>query len=137
MYQFFDHTADIGLRIRAPDFETLMAEGGAAICACLVDKPNAIRPTEQRVISLSNEERDYLLFDWLSELLFLFESEQLVFSRFEIKLDRSGGMRAQVFGECFSLDRHGRGREIKAVTYHGLRVERAHGGWFAEVILDI
>ena len=61
----------------------------------------------------------------------------MVYATFEVAV-REAGLTATAFGEPFDPARHGIGREVKAVTYHGLSVERQPDGtWLAEVIVDI
>jgi SHS2 domain-containing protein len=78
----------------------------------------------------------YLLADWLSELHFTFESRRLLLSQFEVTVGPNG-LDATAQGETADETRHMLDHEIKAVTYHGLRVEQINGDWLAEVILDI
>jgi SHS2 domain-containing protein len=138
VYEYFDHTADVGIRVTAADLETLFSDAGIALFGLIVDDPSQIRTVEECTIRVAGtmDETDYLLFDWLNELLRLFEETQLVFCQFDVTLS-ADGIKAVGRGEPFDPDRHGPGNEVKAVTYHGLRVEPTPGGWEAEVILDI
>jgi SHS2 domain-containing protein len=136
MYETFEHTADLGLRIRAPDKDTLFAEAGLCLFSTIVEDLSAIRPEMMVEIALSGEEIDYLLFDWLRELLYRFDAEHWLFSRFEVDVGGKGST-AKAWGEKFDAERHGLGHEVKAITYHGLSVEETADGWLAEVIVDI
>ena len=136
MYETFEHTADLGLRIRAPDLDTLFAEAGQALFAAIVEDLGAVQPRRQVAISLTGEDRDLLLFDWLRELLFHFDVEHLVFSRFEVHVAEEG-LQGTAWGEPLDRSRHELQHEVKAITYHGLRVLPEDGGWLAEVIVDI
>ena len=137
MYEHFDHTADLGLRIRAASLEELFMEAARALIDALVAQRGSIRPSDQRVIRLEADERTDLLHDWLAELLYLFEAERMLFNRFDVSL-LPGKLEATVWGEPFDPARHEIEQEIKAVTYHGLKIESAtDGGWLAEVIVDL
>jgi SHS2 domain-containing protein len=136
MYETFDHTADLGLRIRAPDLDTLFAEAGTALFAVIVENLDAVEPRQQQRIELAGEDREYLLIDWLKELLYSFDSQHLLYSRFEVHVS-STGLTAEVWGEPLDLTRHRLLHEVKAITYHGLTVEPSDQGWLAEVIVDI
>ena len=137
MYEHFDHTADLGLRMKAATFEELLADAGRGLLAMIVANPEAVRPVQSRTITLAASQPQYLLFDWLSELLFAFESEKLRLSDFEIQLQGDDGLVATCRGEPMDQPRHIMDHEVKATTYHGLRVEQQDGAWFAEVIVDI
>src|SRR6185312_7411390 len=102
----------------------------------LVANTDSVQPLQARTISLAAEEPTYLLFDWLSELLYAFEAEKLLFSAFEIQL-RNMTLTATCHGEPMDAARHQMDHEVKAITYHGLKVERTTAGWQAEVIVDI
>lgn len=136
MYEHFEHTADLGLRIRAASLEELFAEAGRALTGALVGHPDSVRPAQPRSIQLEAAEPPDLLHDWLAELLYLFETERLLFGRFEVALP-SGGLTATAWGEPADPARHEIELEIKAVTYHGLKIEPGPGGWLAEVIVDL
>ncbi len=136
MYETFDHTADLGLRIRAPDLNALFAEAARALFATLVEDLDSVQPTRRLDVVVHGEEREYLLFDWLKELLYHFNAEHLLLSRFEVEI-RPDGLHGSGWGEPFDPARHELSHEVKAITYHGLRVERNDDGWLAEVIVDI
>lgn len=136
MYETFDHTADLGLRIRAADLNTLFAEAGRALFSALVEDPDAIAPTQRLDLTIAGSDREYLLFDWLKELLYHFEVEHLLLTRFSVNVG-ADGLQGNAWGEPFDPERHELAHEVKAITYHGLRVEQTPDGWLAEVIVDI
>ncbi|MCL5269572.1 MAG: archease [bacterium] len=136
MFETFEHTADLGLRVVAPDLAGLMVEAARGLMAVMVENPARIQPRRELNFRLAGCNSDELLLDWLAELLFRLQSEHLVFSDFRVRLT-PGGLEARAGGEPFSPARHGAGVDVKAVTYHGLRVERTPEGWLAEVVLDL
>jgi SHS2 domain-containing protein len=136
MYETFDHTADLGLRIRGADLNTLFAEAATALFATIVENLDTVRPEQRVDVRLAGSERDYLLFDWLRELLAHFYSRHLLLSRFQVQVHEAD-MEATAWGELLDPARHTLTHEVKAVTYHGLRVEPDGDGWLAEVIVDI
>jgi SHS2 domain-containing protein len=136
MYETFEHTADLGLRIRAADLDTLFAEAGQALFSIIVEDLATIQPQQRLEVRLATEERELLLFDWLRELLYRFDAEHLLFCRFEVHVG-ADGVNASAWGEPLDRARHALGHEVKAITYHALRLEPIEGGWEAEVIVDI
>ncbi|MFO0926773.1 MAG: archease [Gemmataceae bacterium] len=137
MYETFDHTADLGLRIRAADLSTLFAEAGLALQAALVEDVTAIAEAQSVAFALPADDVEYLLFDWLRTLLYRFETEHLLFRRFDVAIG-DDGLRATGYGEPMDFARHEPAHEVKAITYHDLRVEQTNDdGWLAEVIVDI
>ncbi len=136
MFETFDHTADLGLRIESADLNTLFAEAAQALFSIIVDDLASVRPEQRIEVILTGDERDYLLFDWLRALLYHFDAEHLLFSRFEVEVGPDG-LVGRAWGELLDRDRHVLAHEVKAITYHELKVEPTAGGWLAEVIVDI
>jgi len=136
MYEFFEHTADLGLRIRAPDLDTLFVEAARALFAAIVEDLSTVRPERAVPVQVAGDDREYLLFDWLKALLYHFDAEHLLFGRFETHVGPDG-LTGTAWGEALDRSRHALEHEVKAITYHGLRVEQTADGWLAEVIVDI
>jgi SHS2 domain-containing protein len=136
MYETFDHTADLGLRIRATDLNTLFEEAGRALFSVIVEQLDTVQPVRCLEIVLPADEIEYLLFDWLKELLFHFDAEHLLLGQFKVVVDDQG-LKGQAWGEPLDRARHVLEHEVKAITYHGLKVEKSDTIWLAEVIVDI
>ncbi len=86
--------------------------------------------------SVEATDRDTLVVDWLNELLFTFETQRILFSEFQVRVGPEG-LHAVARGEPIEAQRHRLDHEVKAITYHNLRVAHTDGGWEAEVIVDI
>jgi SHS2 domain-containing protein len=136
MYELFEHTADLGLRVRAADLNTLFAEAAACLFSAIVEDPGTVRPTVAVTVELSGPDREFLLFDWLKELLYRYDGEHLLFGQFEVQV-RDDDLTGTAWGEPVDPERHVLLHEVKAITYHGLTVEPTADGWLAEVIVDI
>ena len=104
--------------------------------AALVETPDAVQPEQRVDVKLPADEVEFLLFDWLKALLYQFEVEKVVFARFEAKVS-DAGLEAVAWGEVLDEARHELAHEVKAITYHELKVEKTAEGWLAEVIVDI
>jgi SHS2 domain-containing protein len=136
MYEFFEHTADLGLRVRAADLNMLFAEAAQALFSAIVDDLATVIAVQEIEVILSDSDREYLLFDWLKELLYRFDAEHFLFSRFTVNVTNDG-LTGVAWGEPLDRRRHALAHEVKAITYHGLKVEPTADGWLAEVIVDI
>ena len=132
----FEHTADLGLRIFAIDLPDLFRTAGEGLFDIIVANRAEVRVVATDQVSLSAETTQDLLFDWLNELLYHFDANRLLFGHFKVHLE---GTRLKVAagGEPLDPARHLLSHEVKAITYHALRVEHATDGWLAEVIVDI
>jgi SHS2 domain-containing protein len=136
MYETFDHTADLGLRARAADLPELFVEMARGLLSIQAANPSAVRAVLEHAVELASDRLDDLLFDWLNELLYPFEANRLLFSRFEVEV-RDGRLIARAAGEHYDPERHLLEHEVKAITYHGLKCEPCESGWLAEAIFDI
>jgi len=136
MFEVFEHTADLGLRIAAANLETLFADAARGLFSVIVANLDEVRPVQEKQVRVAGTARDYLLFDWLSELLYIFETEHLVLSRFAVRIAATD-LNGTASGEMLDPARHVLAHEVKAITYHGLKVEQTSSGWRAEVIVDI
>jgi len=138
MHEVFDHTADIGIRVKTETLEELFREAARALFSLIVTNLDDVQPRERTSfrLELRDQEYDYLLFDWLNELLFIFETRRMLPARFDVSIS-SSGLEATAIGEPVDPARHWLDHEVKAITYHGLKVTYENGQWLAEVIVDI
>ena len=136
MFEVFEHTADLGIRVEADSFPSLLAEAGNALMSVLVSDPESIEPARPVDLVVDGTEPEDLLVDWLAELLWRFSAEHMLFSRFEIGQGRARVV-ARAWGEPVDEARHRLDTEVKAITYHRLKVEQRADRWLAEVIVDL
>ena len=136
MYETFEHTADLGLRVRASGLNDLFSEAGRALFSVIVANLESVRAVEELPFQIEGVRRDDLLFDWLAELLYTFDARRVLLTEFSVQVD-DNGLEATARGEPFDPNRHELDMEVKAITYHGLKVEPDGEGWLAEVIVDL
>jgi SHS2 domain-containing protein len=135
-YETFDHTADLGVRVLGRTCEEVFTNAAYALFDLLTDL-NYVRENLSYNLRVEAADREELLVRWLSELLFLCESEGYLFKKFSLShLDRTS-LQAVACGEAFDLSRHKFKMEIKAVTYHQVEIKKKDGRWEARVIFDI
>ncbi len=98
-----------------------------------------VEPRVTKEIELENEEMDRLLYDWLSELVYLKDAEAMLFSRFQVRIEGDGKyrLRAEAMGEEIDQARHRLRADVKAVTYHLFYLKKTEEGYMARVVLDI
>ncbi|MCS6885705.1 MAG: archease [Acidobacteriota bacterium] len=136
MYEPFEHTADIGLKITAKNKSELFIEACKGFYSLLIDDPTSVEPKLAVSLEVQGEHPELLLRDLLAELLYLFDTEKLCLRDFEVTFTPSG-LHLDAKGEHIDLARHKLMHEVKAVTYHNLQVTETPHGWLAEVIFDI
>ena len=134
--EFFDHTADIGLRVRGRNLTELFANAALGFLELVTDpaKVGARNPFE---FTLEADNLGELLVKWLRELVYLFAAKGMMFSSFDFITLNEKKLAVRVSGESFSSKQHEPRREVKAVTYHGFKLDQGKDGWVAEVIFDI
>ena len=136
MHETFEHTADLGLRICAADLDALFVVAAQALFGAIVEDLATVRPLQKIDVQIDGDEIDFLFFDWLRELLFHFDAEHLLFGKFAVHVSEAR-LTASAWGEPLDRGRHNLEHEVKAITYHGLRVDKIGDLWEAEVIVDI
>ncbi len=133
-----DHTADVGIIVTASEPAELFRRAALGMARLMRETagPEEARPVRsvERAVELQSDSLDLLLVSWLSELLYLDEVEGFVFEDATLAELGDEGLRAAVFGRIEPDVPH---RQLKGVTYHGLRLERVVDGWQARVIFDI
>lgn len=135
-FEILDHTADIGLIVYGQDLKTLFENAGEAFFHLITDL-NRVRQKEERRIELRGEALERLMVDWLNELLYLHDVENLLFKEFEVESVEENGLKAVVRGERFQEGVHVIHTGVKAVTYHQIQVKREGRIWRARVIVDL
>ena len=135
-FEILDHTADIGLVIYGENLRALFGNAGEAFFRLITDLRKVRRRVERR-INIGRESLDRLMVDWLSELLYLHDVENLLFQGFKVESVGKDGLKAIVKGEPFREGVHVIKTEVKAVTYHRIEVRQEKGRWRAQIILDL
>jgi SHS2 domain-containing protein len=132
-FEIVDHTADWALRIRGNDFATLLLNAALGMSSLLVAELYSVPLTVQREIELEAYDAETLLVDWLGELAYYAEDEQLVFREFRLRDVTPNHLSAQIRGgQAPELQKH-----IKAVTYHDLAIERTDSGLTVTIVFDV
>ncbi len=135
-YRLVDHTADIGIRVRAKSREELFALAACAMFDLMVDLPK-VKPAKSAEISLKDDSLEDLLVTWLNELIFRADASGVFFSRFEVHSVTDKSLEATAKGEPYDERVHKTHEIVKAATYHQLEVTRSNGDWIAQVIFDV
>jgi SHS2 domain-containing protein len=129
-----EHTADILMHVHAPDIPALFADCGHALMAIMY------RGTAgsgcDRSFTVTGSDAEQLLQAFLSELLWLTETENLVFSEISVRITESS-LTAELSGEPFDQMRHGGGTEVKGISFSGLAVREQNGTYELDVLFDV
>ena len=135
-FEVIDHTADIGIIAYGADIKQVFANAALGLFSLMADL-NDLKEDVQRDVKLSAEDEEVLLIEWLNELIYIFDVEHIIFKRFEIDKLSGNQIKARCFGENLKPEQHKLKREIKAATYHMLRISKEDGNYTVQVIFDI
>jgi len=133
-FEEISHTADVKIRVRAPTLEGLFSETFKALMQVIygTDRSGSI----SREIIIKSSDNEALLADFLSEVLFISEVENLVFSETSIRIDGLC-LAAELTGEPFDPVRHSGGTEVKGISYSGLAITYDANGYMLDIIFDV
>ena len=135
-FELTNHTADMGIIAYGADMKELLSNAALALFS-LITEPGSIEERSHVNLKVRSDEKDSLLVEWLNELLYLFDTKHILFSRFDIRNLTHNELKATCYGEIFDPMKHKIKTGAKAATYHMLKLDRNNDGYKAQVILDI
>jgi len=139
-YEFLEDVAlaDCAVEIEGRSLDDLFETAAAAIARLMVD-PATLAITVEREIALEAAELDMLLYDWLSEMIFLKDRDSQIFPHARVRVTGEGPYRltADVQGGTIDPEHTALGADPKAVTFHQFALQPVDGGWRARVVIDI
>jgi len=132
-YKLLEHTADAMVEVHGEDLGERFENAAYAMFDQITDLSRVVPKGELKVV-MSGETREQLLVDFLQELLFVHDTEDLVFVEFQVKTDGKT-LEALVRGEKFDEQRHTKRSVVKGVTYH--RLEFDDQGKSLTILFDV
>jgi SHS2 domain-containing protein len=139
-FEFLEHTADVYVRAHGTTMEEAYGNAALAMFETMTNS-GKIAQTQQQTIEVEAEDQYALLYNWLEALLIKFDTEGMLFSRFEItnwkETAESFKFKAKMWGEKFDPEKHPQKVGVKAVTYHLMVIIREPERVILEFILDI
>ncbi len=136
VYKNIEHTGDLGVEVWGRSREELLENAGLALTD-LIASVDKIRPRKEVSWTVDAESPEELLVKQLQEILFRLDSEGMVFSEFRIRLSGPDSLVCSALGEPLDRDQHAFKTEIKAATYHRLKIIEGKGKWVARIIFDV
>ncbi|MBI4845033.1 MAG: archease [Candidatus Omnitrophica bacterium] len=139
-YEQIEHTADIGLKIFGKDKKTLFinaAQGMFSLIAVRKSAAKKIKTSQEFKVEVQADGLEGLLVSWLSELLTLADIYSIVATRLYVSHLSSKSIQARVSAEPLSDSAYTMKTEIKAVTYHLLKIVKNKTGFQGTVFFDI
>jgi SHS2 domain-containing protein len=134
-FEIVDHTADVGIRAYGASINQAFANAAKALFSLITELDN-IDEVLHRDIELVAPDQESLLVEWLNELIYLFDAENIIFKRFDITQLNSTRLKARGYGEKVDSSKHKLKIGVKAATYHMLKVDKTNGCQ-VQVLFDI
>jgi SHS2 domain-containing protein len=135
-FEILEHPADIGLKVYGRTLAELFMYSGHGLVAIALE-PQDSGSSERIPLTVQGTDREDLLVNWLSEILYYMDAEGWVFRDFRIQKIGDNMIEGEGWGERRDPARHQHSVAVKAVTYHQLSVRKTEEGWEAVVYLDI
>lgn len=134
-WEHFTHDADMGIRGYGASKACAFEQAATAMTALICD-PDRVRSESAVPISCEAPDDELLLTEWLNQLIYEMAVRKMLFSRFEVHIDRTH-LDGVAWGESIDPKRHHPAVEVKGATYTGLRVACERGTWLAQTIVDV
>ena len=139
-FELIDHTADVGINVWGATLTELFenaAKGMFSVIACEGSKLQGSNIQKKIEIIENKDSLETVLVSWLSELLYIFNREKICFNSFKIFGLNNNSLKAEAGGVNIDLYQSNLYREIKAITFHNLKIEEDVSGFSCTIIFDI
>lgn len=134
-FELIDHTADVGIIAHGASVNQAFANAARGLFSIITNLDD-IEEALHRDIEVTAPDQESLLVAWLNELIYLFDTENIIFNRFDITRLTNTQLKARIYGEKVDSSRHELKTGVKAATYHMLKVKK-NNGYQAQVLFDI
>ena len=134
-FEIVNHTADVGIIAYGADMRETFANAAKALFS-LITELDDVEEITHRDIELTASDQESLLVEWLNELIYLFDAENIIFKRFDITELGNTHLKARSYGEKVDNSKHKLKTGVKAATYHMLKIDKG-GRCKAQVLFDI
>jgi len=134
-FEIVNHTADVGIIAYGADISQAFANAAKALFS-LITELDDVEEVIYRDIELVAPDQESLLVEWLNELIYLFDVENIIFKRFDITELNNIRLKARSYGEKIDSSKHKLKTGVKAATHHMLKVDKANG-CKVQVLFDI
>jgi SHS2 domain-containing protein len=140
-FEFKEHTADVSVKSWGKTLEEAFSQTALSLIATITPNLNKISPIIEKNIEIESEDKYALCFDFLSEFLYLFDVEELIFCEILVKPIKKIGeklkLEAVLKGERFNRNKHEIGTEVKAITYSFMNIEEKKNKVVINIVFDI
>lgn len=141
-YKFVEDVAiaDVAFEASGKSLDELFKSCAEALINVQVRNMEKIEPDKKFEIDVTSDKVDMLLFNFLTKLVIVKDTDQLIFGDFDLNVTGEGDkwrVKCTARGEKINPDKHEMIVDVKAVTLHMFEVKKTGSGWAAFVVLDI
>jgi SHS2 domain-containing protein len=138
-YKLLDHTADIRVEVWGKTRKELFGNAVAAMFDVMVDwqSANKLKPLEEKTVKITGNDLEDTLINFLREALYLFNGKGWLIKSCEPLKLTGRSIVARLQGKPYNRQKNPLKTEIKAVTYHGLIINKSKKCWQAKVVFDV
>ena len=138
-FEWIEHPSDVGFKAYGRSLAEAFENAALALFEVMVDT-SKVEPKRQVEFELEAEDEEAMLYDWLDKLIYYHDAEGLVFSKFEVKLERTGKgfkLKGKAWGEEFNREKHPERTAVKAMTYHMMEIKQEGDYFTVQAVVDI
>jgi SHS2 domain-containing protein len=139
-FKFLQHMGDALIEAYGSTLEEAFENAALAMFEVMTDT-SKVTPSIEEVVEVEGFDLESLLYNWLENLLVMFDVNARVYSKFKVeKITRRAegfNLKARIWGEDYNSDKHEQRVGVKAVTYHMMSIEEKGGMWILRFLLDL
>lgn len=136
-FEFFDHTADIGIIAYGRSLEEAFESAALAVFEVMTDTSKIEYKVEVEIEEIGSD-LENLLYRWIESLLVYYDSDLLLFGKFKVSIDLNNmTLKGKAYGEKFNPEKHERRTVVKAMTYHEMLISQNDGTYILRFVVDI
>jgi SHS2 domain-containing protein len=135
-FRILEHPSDVGIEAFGLSLKEAFEYAALGLTSIIVD-PTSVASSEQRFVSLMGSDPENLLVRWLSEIIYLYDGKDYLLSDVRINRLTQRELDATLMGETVIESKHKLRMDVKAITYHQLKVDQKPEGVVLRVFLDI
>jgi len=140
-FRFLDHTADVSVEAQGSSLEDAFEQTVYSLMETITPSYRSLSPIIEKTIKIEAEDKEALLFDFLTEFLYLFDVMELIVTKIKIqpikKYKDKYYLEAVAYGDKFDKTIHEAGTEVKAITYSYMKIEEKKKDVKINIVYDI
>jgi SHS2 domain-containing protein len=135
-FEILEHPSDLGIEAHGSSMQEVFRNAAHGFMS-VVAGTSKIEPRQNRSIELQALDRENLMVRWLTEILYLYDAEKFLTADVKFETLTDTLLKANILGEPYDGSKHELKLDVKAITYHQLKVEDHDSDWIARVFVDI